>query len=81
MNEFLFFFELMPTWQKLVRLVGCLSVFWALEGAYPLMTHSYKKWKHAKINFGFLSFTLIINILFGILALGVFNWLQVNQFG
>ncbi len=81
METFLLFFENMPTWQKLVWLVGCLSLFWFLEGAYPLVAHTYKKWKHAGLNFTFLTMTLIINVLFGILALGVFSWLQTSEFG
>jgi len=75
------FFENMATWQKLAWVVGCIAVCWIAEGIYPLVKHGYKKWKHAKVNLIFLSTTLIINVLFGILTIGVFNWTQENEFG
>jgi sterol desaturase/sphingolipid hydroxylase (fatty acid hydroxylase superfamily) len=71
----------MATWQKLAWVVGCIGICWIAEGIYPLVKHGYKKWKHARVNLIFLSTTLIINVLFGILTIGVFNWTQENEFG
>ena len=81
MDTFLNFFETMPAWQKLLWVITCIVIFWMLEGAYPLFRFPYKKWKHAKVNLVFLSITLIINVLFGILASGIFGWVQNNNIG
>ena len=81
MIDFLAFFEEMPTWLKLAWVVGVLAVFWTLEGYYKLKTIKYKKLKHASINFVFLLFTLMINVGFGALTLGVFLWIDTHQFG
>jgi sterol desaturase/sphingolipid hydroxylase (fatty acid hydroxylase superfamily) len=81
MTEFLTFFEEMPIWMKLGWVIGILGVFWILEGYYTLSVAKYKKIKHAGVNFIFLLFTIIINVGFGALTLGVFYWIEVNQFG
>ena len=71
----------MPAWQKLVWVISCLGFCWILEGVYPFIRFNYQKWKHAKVNLVFLGFTLCINILFGILASGIFLWVQTNEIG
>jgi sterol desaturase/sphingolipid hydroxylase (fatty acid hydroxylase superfamily) len=81
MTEFLNFFEFMPAWQKLAWVIGCLAFFWILEGNYPLFRFGYKKWRHAKTNLILLSFTIIINFLFGLLTVGIFVWTRDTQFG
>ncbi|MEQ1587915.1 MAG: sterol desaturase family protein [Cyclobacteriaceae bacterium] len=81
MNSFLNFFEVMPFWQRGAWVLSCLTFFWLLEGGIPLVLFSYKKWKHAGVNFAFLGSTLIINTIFGIVTLGVFRWIETNQFG
>ena len=65
MEAFLVFFEDMPSWQKLVWVIVCLSFAWTLEAVLPLAKHDYKKIRHDSINLTFLSFSLIINILVG----------------
>ena len=81
MEAFLQFFEAMPAWQKLLWVLACLSFNWILEGAAPLIKFSYKKWRHAGVNLVFLSTSLLINVLFGLLTVGVFTWIGSNQFG
>ena len=81
MTEFLNFFEAMPAWQKLGWIVGCLWFSWSLEGFIPLVRFQYRKWSHARVNFVFLATTVTINLLFGLLTLGVFNWVGSNSFG
>lgn len=81
MNEFLQFFEDMPSWQKAVWIISCLSFAWILEGIAPLFRSGYKKWKHAGINFVYLVFVMVINLGFGFLTLAVFNWGQAHSFG
>ena len=67
-DEIVVFFENLTSLKKVIWIVFCLSIFWILEGVYPLKRHQYKKWKHAKTNFILLGSTIIINVLFGILA-------------
>jgi sterol desaturase/sphingolipid hydroxylase (fatty acid hydroxylase superfamily) len=81
MSEFLAFFEEMPIWMKLAWVVGVLTVFWILEGYYSLTFLKYKKARHAGVNFIFLLFTMLINVGFGALTLGVFYWIEATQFG
>ncbi len=81
MESFLNFFETMPTWQRLVWIVTCLMACWILEGNFPLFNFSYKKWKHAGVNFVFLITTMVINIIFGIVAVGVFAFIKEYHIG
>ncbi|RMB63225.1 fatty acid hydroxylase family protein [Dokdonia sinensis] len=89
MQSFLDFFEFMPVWQKALWIFGVLTFFWILEGYYAFRETSseqvaqveYNKWKHAKTNFAFLAFVMIINVVFGLATAGVFIWLETSQFG
>jgi sterol desaturase/sphingolipid hydroxylase (fatty acid hydroxylase superfamily) len=81
MDAFLGFFETMPIWQKLIWLVAIITLFWILEGYYPFRKATYKKWKHARTNLTLLSFTMVINTVFGIATVGVFLWKQEASFG
>jgi sterol desaturase/sphingolipid hydroxylase (fatty acid hydroxylase superfamily) len=81
MESFLRFFEVMPTWERAVWIIGCMSLFWILEGYYPLFNHSYRKWRHAGVNVFFLFTTMLINVGFGILTVGVFEWIHNKHFG
>jgi len=81
MESFLNFFEVMPTWQRAVWVVMCLTVCWILEGNFPLFQFDYRKWKHASVNFVFLATTMIINIFFGVATVGIFDWIHLHQFG
>jgi len=81
MEAFLNFFETMPSWQKLVWIIVCISANWIIELGFPLVKLNYKKWQHAKVNLIFLSTSVLINVLFGLLTLGIFAWLSTNQFG
>ena len=64
MDAIVAFFENLTSLQKLIWIVGCLTVFWILEGVYPLKNHKYNKWKHAKTNFVLLGSTILINVIF-----------------
>lgn len=79
--SFLDHFENMQLWVKFLWLVGCIAFSWILEGVYPLFNHSYNKWNHAKTNFSLLGFTILINVIFGIITLGVFEWIKNEQIG
>lgn len=58
-----------------------MSFFWILEGIYPLKKHQYNKWKHAKKNLILLIFTMIINVVFGLITVGVFLWIETANLG
>ena len=81
MENFLNFFENMPSWQKLVWIFICISANWMIELAIPLVKFNYKKFKHAGVNMVFLASDVSLNLLFGILTVGIFSWLSANQFG
>ena len=81
MESFITFFEELSNGQKLGWIVLCMATFWILEGVFPLAQHNYKKWKHAKVNLVLLTTTIIINVLFGLLAAGVFIWAADNSIG
>ena len=81
MDSFLIFFEQMPVWQKFVWVLGCLTFCWLLEGNYPLFQFDYQKWKHGGVNLVFFLGIGIINLIFGIATVGVFEWVQQNEIG
>jgi sterol desaturase/sphingolipid hydroxylase (fatty acid hydroxylase superfamily) len=79
--QFLDYFDNMPSWLRLAWLIGCIAFAWILEGIYPLFKNTYNKWGHAKTNFILLSFTMLINLAFGVLTLGVFDWIKNDHIG
>ena len=81
MDAFLAFFEQMPTWQKLLWIIICLNLNWILEASIPLTHFNYRKWKHAGVNIVFLSTSMLINVLFGVVTVGIFAWIVQNEFG
>lgn len=81
MENFINFFAELSNVQKLSWVVICMTIFWLLEGAFPLAHHQYQKWKHAKLNLVLLTTTIIINALFGLAVAGVFIWAEQNSFG
>ena len=81
MESFLAFFETMPSWQKLLWIFVCISANWIVELIIPLAKSDYKKWKHAGVNMVFLSMDVALNLIFGLLSVGIFVWLANNEFG
>ena len=81
MDEFLSFFEHLPTWIKAVWIVFFLTIFWILEGYYTFYKNPGSKWKHAKTNFVLLFLVVVINALFGIILTFVNGWLSHSGFG
>ena len=81
MESFLEFFETMPSWQKLLWIVICLSLNWMGEAVKPLFKFDYAKLKHVGTNLVFLAVDLAINVLFGIATIGIMLWLSANQIG
>lgn len=81
MEAFLEYFGTMPSWQKLLWIVTCLSFNFIVEAFAPLFNTGYKKWKHAGVNIFFLTSDLLINVLFGLATLGIVTWVATNNFG
>ncbi|MCK0132223.1 sterol desaturase family protein [Flavobacteriaceae bacterium F08102] len=81
MQEFLTFFETMPSWQKLAWVIAVLFVSWILEAGIPLVKLPYKKWKHTGVNLVFLGGNLLINLFIGLAMVGLFNLQSSAQFG
>jgi len=81
MDAFLLFIENLSSIQKLLWIFICLGFTWILEFAAPLFQLDYKKWKHAGVNLVFLGTSVLINVIFGVLTVGVFLWLSQNNFG
>ena len=81
MDSFLLFFEQMSSGQKLGWIFLCLSFNWLLEAGLPLFRFDYKKLRHIGVNLVFLTCSMIINLLFGVATLGIFQWIGVHQIG
>ena len=81
MESFLSFFADMPSWQRLIWITLCLSLSWGLEAIIPLQRFTYRKWRHAGVNFIFLGTTMLINLIFGVITVGIFAGLDSSQFG
>lgn len=61
MEDFLSFFETIPSSYRTLILAGGITFFWVLEGVFPLFTFSYRKVRHALINGVFTLTTMIVN--------------------
>lgn len=81
MESVVAFFENLSNAQKFLWIIGCLTFFWLIEGAFPLVKFHYQKWKHAKVNLVLLSTTITINVLFGLATAGIFLWVSSNSIG
>lgn len=81
LDQIIAFFENLTTLHKFLWIVSCLSIFWIAEGMYPLVHLKYDKWKHSKVNLILLGTTMLINVLFGIATVGIFDWTAKHQFG
>jgi len=62
-------------------LVGGITFFWLLEGAFPFFKFDYKKWKHAFPNLFFTFTTVLINFSLAFALLKTSDWVQVSNFG
>ena len=81
MYELINYFENIPTIHRSILIVGGISVFWFLEGLFPLVRFNYKKWQHAIPNFFFTLTTIVINLSMAFLLLNTSDWTIQNNFG
>ena len=75
------YFETIPSVHRGIIIVGGLTIFWGIEGAFPLFNFNYKKWKHAAPNIFFTITTILINMPLAFLLLASADWVMVNDFG
>ena len=81
MNELINYFENIPTIHRSILIVGGITIFWFLEGLFPLVRFNYKKWQHAIPNFFFTLTTIVINLSIAFLLLNTSDWTINNNFG
>lgn len=81
MEEFIGFFENIPTVFRTGLLLGGIVLFWVLEGIIPLFRFDYSKVKHAGINLFFTLTTAIIGFGLAGALLAASNWVSANEFG
>jgi len=81
MNDFLQYWEHIPSAHRVLILMGGMIIFWLIEGYYPLFSFSFKRYRHAGVNLVFLACTLVLNIVFGYTTIKVCTWVTTHQFG
>ena len=81
METFIEVFENLPSWQKLIWILGYLSLYWVIEGVRPLFKGGFHRWKHTRVNLFFLATTILINVVVGIATVGVFEWIAAEKIG
>ncbi|MFY0629434.1 MAG: sterol desaturase family protein [Flavobacteriaceae bacterium] len=75
------YFENIPREHRSMIIVGGITFFWLLEGAFPLFKFNYKKWKHAFPNLFFTMTTVLINLGLAFILLKSADWVWANDFG
>ena len=75
------YFETIPSLHRSLILVGGITFFWLLEGAFPFFKFDYKKWKHAFPNLFFTFTTVLINFSLAFALLKTSDWVQVSNVG
>jgi len=75
------YFSTIPSLHRALILAGGITFFWIIEGAIPLFSFKYNKWKHASINIFFTITTIVINFAFALLIVQSSDWAVANGFG
>jgi len=81
MESVISYFEHIPSLHRSLILVGGITVFWLIESAVPLFRFSYRKVRHAGINFFFTLTTIIVNFALAFLLLRISDWTVQNGVG
>ena len=81
MEQFLAFFEGMPSSQKLIWIMICMTLNVFIEGVRPLFTGGFRSWRHTRTNLALLGTTMLISILFSALAVGIVQWTALEGIG
>jgi sterol desaturase/sphingolipid hydroxylase (fatty acid hydroxylase superfamily) len=75
------YFEHIPSAHRSAILVGGLTFFWLIEGAFPLFKFSYNKWKHAGTNFILTLTTILVNFPLAFILVRSSDWAVASGFG
>ena len=81
MESIINYFEHIPSLHRSLILMGGITVFWLIESAVPLFRFSYRKVRHAGINFFFTLTTIIVNFALAFLLLRTSDWTVQNGVG
>ena len=88
MEQFLSFFETIPSSYRSILLASGLLIFWLLEGFVPLFRFKYKRLRHLGLNLVFTTTTLLVNLSLAFLIvkaadfvtqheIGIWHWLNI----
>ncbi|HEV7379816.1 MAG TPA: sterol desaturase family protein [Dyadobacter sp.] len=75
------YFGHIPSLHRSAILVGGISFFWLLEGAWPLFHFKYNKWKHAGVNVFFTITTIFVNFPLAFLLVLCSDFCVNHDFG
>jgi len=75
------YFESIPSLHRTLIIVVGLTLFSLIESAVPLMSLSYKRWKHAGVNIFFTLTTIVVNFVLAFLLLATSDWVVSNGVG
>ena len=81
MEQFLYYFETIPSHHRSIILIGGITLFWSIEKGLPLFKLDYKKWQHAIPNLFFTLTTLAINFLLAFILFKASYWVTYSGFG
>ncbi len=81
MEKMMDFFEHLQTWQLFIWIVCWMTVFGLLENLIPAFPLSYKRLRHAGVNFSFLLTTAVVNAVTGLATAGVYVYLREHEIG
>ncbi len=83
MKNFIYFWDHINSWERLVTVLIPLLFFWLIEYLIPLVHFDtrYKKLRHTSVNLFFLGTSFIVNIVLGLATVAVSNWVTKNNIG
>jgi len=81
METIINYFENISSFHRGLILVGGITFFWMIEGAFPLFKMKYSKWQHAGINVFFTITTIVVNFAMAFILLLAADWSTKHQFG
>ncbi len=81
MENFIQFFEHIPSSYRTIILVAGFTFFWIMENSLPAFTFSYNKWRHALLNLFFTITTLVINLGFAFVIISAADFTTEYKWG
>ena len=81
MEDFLNYFAVLTTVQKITWVGICLVFFFTLEQIIPLVKHDYNRLRHDGVNLTLLLMLMIINVGYGVILVKVMDWTTYSGFG